>query len=124
MAAQMAVAMRTEAKELLKSERDKSDGVPIYYAQSLATMTARAAELAGHCASASLAALEHLDLADRMSSGTPAEDVRESTLVSADLLSQSAAHQALSAKLMYEALASALGSRSKSISEMATRASS
>lgn len=102
MSAQMAVAMRTETKELLKAER-RRDGVPAYYSQSLATMVSHATELAGNNASASLAALE---MAGQEGTG---RQQRETAIMAADALSQSAAHQALSAKLMYEALATAVG---------------
>jgi hypothetical protein len=107
MAAQIAVAIRTETKNILKLERRKNGGVPIYYAQNIATMVSHSAEMTGQLTASSLAALEHLDLARR--ARRKSENIK--TIQAADLLAQSAAHQAMSTKLMHEALVAALASQ-------------
>lgn len=111
MAAQMAVAARSEVKSILKNERERQ-GVPIFYAQSIAGMVSHTAELAGQCASASLAALEHLHLIT--TGGEENENSLQAsklTTDAADFFSRSAAHQALSAKNLVMGLEAALKSR-------------
>lgn len=125
MAAQMAVATRTEIKNLLKNERRRGDGVPIYYAQNLATLGSRAVELAGECAAAALATLEHLDIDERrmveggQKKNKSTDEGREAILIAADSLSQSAAHEALAAKHIYEAMVAALASRGPNVPSLA-----
>lgn len=102
MAAQMAVAIRTDAKKILKAER-RADVPPVYYLYNFVAMISQTTTMAGQAAAASLAALEL--------AGVGGAD----TLLTADALAKSAAFQTMSARSLYDAIVLSLEARDATI---------